>query len=34
MRREIEKLPEGERKQVLLDRLRRISETEERDLYF
>ena len=34
VRREVEKLPEGERKQLLLDRLRRISETEERDLFF
>ena len=32
--REIEKLPEGERKRQLLDRLRRIVETDERDLYF
>ena len=34
IRREIEKLPEGERKTQLLDRLRRIRETDERDLYF
>jgi len=34
IRREIDKLPDGERKRQLLDRLRRIAETEERDLYF
>jgi 2-iminoacetate synthase len=34
IRREIEKLPESERKRQLLDRLRRISENDERDLYF
>jgi 2-iminoacetate synthase len=34
IRREIEKLPEGERKRQLLDRLRRITENDERDLYF
>jgi 2-iminoacetate synthase len=34
VRREIEKLPDDERKRVLLDRLRRIAETEERDLFF
>ena len=34
IRREIEKLPEGERKRQLLDRLRRIAEKDERDLYF
>ena len=34
VRREIEKLPEGERKRQLLDRLRRIVENDERDLYF
>jgi 2-iminoacetate synthase len=34
VRRELEKLPDGERKRLLLDRLRRISETEERDLFF
>ena len=34
IRREIEKLPEGERKRQLLDRLRRIAENDERDLYF
>jgi 2-iminoacetate synthase len=34
IRREIEKLPESERKRQLLDRLRRISESDERDLYF
>ena len=34
VRREIEKLPEGERKRQLLDRLRRIAENDERDLYF
>ena len=32
--REVEKLPDGERKRLLLDRLRRIAETEERDLFF
>jgi 2-iminoacetate synthase len=32
--REIENLPESERKRQLLDRLRRISENDERDLYF
>ncbi len=32
--REIEKLPEGERKTQLLDRLQRIRETDQRDLYF
>ena len=34
VRREIEKLPESERKRQLLDRLRRIVEKGERDLYF
>lgn len=34
IRREIEKLPQGERKRQLLDRLRRIAENDERDLYF
>ena len=34
IRREIEKMPEGERKRQLLDRLRRITENDERDLYF
>ncbi len=34
VRRELEKLPDGERKRLLLDRLQRISETEERDLFF
>ena len=34
IRREIDKLPEGERKRQLLDRLRRIAENDERDLYF
>ena len=34
VRRELEKLPDGERKRQLLDRLRRISENDERDLYF
>lgn len=34
VRREIDKLPEGPRKQQLLDRLRRIVENDERDLYF
>ncbi len=34
IRREIERLPEGERKRQLLDRLRRIAEKDERDLYF
>jgi 2-iminoacetate synthase len=32
--REIEKLPDGERKRQLLDRLRRIAENDERDLFF
>ena len=32
--RELEKLPEGERKRQLLDRLRRIADNDERDLYF
>lgn len=31
---ELAKMPEGQRKQDLCDRLRRIRETEERDLYF
>jgi 2-iminoacetate synthase len=31
---EIEKLPDGDRKRQLLDRLRRIRETDERDLFF
>lgn len=31
---ELGKLPDGERKSQLLDRLRRIKETDERDLYF
>ena len=34
VRRELEKLPDGERKRQLLDRLRRIVENDERDLYF
>lgn len=34
LRREITKLPEGDRKVQLLDRLRRIVESDERDLYF
>ena len=34
VRREVESLPEGDRKRLLLDRLRRISETDERDLFF
>ena len=34
VRRELEKLPEGERKRQLLDRLRRIVENNERDLFF
>jgi 2-iminoacetate synthase len=34
VRREIEKLPENDRKRELLDRLRRIAENDERDLYF
>ena len=34
VRRELGKLPESPRKQQLLDRLRRIQESEERDLYF
>ncbi len=34
IRRELEKLPEGDRKQQLTDRLHRIVEKDERDLYF
>jgi 2-iminoacetate synthase len=34
IRGEVEKLPEGDRKQQLLDRLRRIVDKNERDLYF
>jgi 2-iminoacetate synthase len=34
IRREVEKLADGERKQLLLDRLRQIVETEKRDLFF
>ncbi len=34
VRREIKKMPEGQRKRQLLDRLRRIVENDERDLYF
>ena len=34
IRREIDRLPDGERKEMLLDRLRRIAESDERDLYF
>ncbi len=34
IRLEIEKLPEGQRKRQLLDRLDRIQHTDERDLYF
>jgi 2-iminoacetate synthase len=34
IRREVQKLPEGQRKRQLLDRLRRIAENDERDLYF
>jgi 2-iminoacetate synthase len=32
--REVEKLPDSERKRQLIDRLRRIADTEERDLFF
>ena len=32
--KEIAKLPDGERKRLLIERLRRIKETDERDLYF
>jgi 2-iminoacetate synthase len=32
--REVEKMPDGERKRLLLDRLRQICETEQRDLFF
>jgi 2-iminoacetate synthase len=31
---EVGKLPEGKRKETLVERLRRIRETEARDLYF
>ena len=34
IRREIQNLPEGERKHQLTDRLRRIAESDERDTYF
>ncbi len=34
VRREIEELPEGDRKRELLDRLRRIVDEDQRDLYF
>ncbi|NUQ66614.1 MAG: [FeFe] hydrogenase H-cluster radical SAM maturase HydG [Pirellulales bacterium] len=34
VRSELDKMPEGRRKQELIDRLRRIEETDERDLYF
>ncbi len=34
IRAEIDKLPDGERKRQLLDRLKRIAENDERDLYF
>ena len=34
VQREIQKMPEGQRKQQLLDHLGRIAETDERDLYF
>lgn len=34
IQREIEKIPDGDRKSQLLDRMRRISETDERDLFF
>jgi 2-iminoacetate synthase len=34
VKHEVEKLPDGQRKQQLLDRLRRIANTEERDLFF
>jgi 2-iminoacetate synthase len=34
LRREVEKLSDGDRKRLLLDRLKRIAETEERDLFF
>jgi 2-iminoacetate synthase len=34
IRREIERLPEGDRKAQLLDRLTRIRETDQRDLFF
>lgn len=34
IRREVRNLPEGERKRQLTDRLRRIAEGDERDLYF
>ena len=34
IQQELEQLPEGDRKQQLLDRLKAIRETDERDLYF
>ncbi len=34
IRAELDKMPEGPRKRELVDRLRRIKETDERDLYF
>lgn len=34
IRAELEKLPDGRRKRELIDRLRRIRETDDRDLYF
>ncbi len=34
IRRELDKLPDSERKQELINRLQRIQETDERDLYF
>jgi 2-iminoacetate synthase len=34
VRREVDRLPEGERKSQLVDRLRRITDNDERDLYF
>ena len=34
IRKEIDKMPDSQRKVELIDRLRRIEETDERDLYF
>ena len=34
IRQELEKMPEGRRKEELIARLKRIEETDERDLYF
>ncbi|MEN6450827.1 MAG: [FeFe] hydrogenase H-cluster radical SAM maturase HydG [Thermoguttaceae bacterium] len=34
VRRELDKMPDGDRKRQLEDRLRRIAETDDRDLYF